>query len=102
VLLRDAGVFILVVFATVYCTWVVPNVIMKLLFVYNLIALESCSETLVPHWDGLDTMPASVAKRTTPMLLVGKSVRTPRLQSFRALVLVPLGEILGFSTEPLI
>ena len=45
---------------------------------------------------------ASVAKIIVPVLLTGKSVRTPGLQSFRALVMSPKGEILGFLAEPLI
>ena len=48
------------------------------------------------------TMMASMAKIAVPMLLMGKSVRTPGLQSFRALVMSPKGEILGFLAEPLI
>jgi hypothetical protein len=35
------------------------------------------------------TMMASLAKITVPMLLAGKSVRTPGLRSFRALVMSP-------------
>jgi hypothetical protein len=48
------------------------------------------------------TMMASVAKITTPMLLMGKSVRTQSLRSFRALIMSPRGEILGFPAEPLV
>jgi len=45
---------------------------------------------------------ALMAKIAVPMLLMGKSVRTPGLQSFRAPVMTPRGEILGFLAEPLI
>ena len=48
------------------------------------------------------TIIASVAKIVVPVLLVGESVRTLGLQSFRALVMSPRGEILGFPTDPLI
>jgi hypothetical protein len=45
----------------------------------------------------------SVAKIIMPMLLVGKSMRTLGLRSFRALVMSPhRGEILGFLIEPLV
>ena len=45
---------------------------------------------------------ALLPKIAAPVLLVGKSVRTPGLRSFRALVTSPTGEILGFPTKPLI
>jgi hypothetical protein len=45
---------------------------------------------------------AAVAKIAVPVLLVGKSVRTPSLRSFCALVMSPKGEMLGFMTEPLV
>jgi hypothetical protein len=45
---------------------------------------------------------ASLAKIAVPMLLAGKSVRTPGLWSFRALIMSRRGEMLGFSTEPLV
>ena len=44
----------------------------------------------------------SVAEITVLVLLVGKSVRTPGLQLFHALVMSPLGDVLGFLTEPLV
>jgi hypothetical protein len=47
-------------------------------------------------------MMALLAKITAPMLLASKSVRTPGLRSFRAPVMSPKGEILGFLTEPLV
>ena len=43
-----------------------------------------------------------LAKIAAPMLLAGKSVRTPGLWSFRAPVMSPRGEILGFLTKPLV
>jgi hypothetical protein len=43
-----------------------------------------------------------IAKIVMPVLLAGKSVRTLGLGSFRAPVMSPRGEILGFPTEPLI
>ena len=46
-------------------------------------------------------MMVSLANIAVPVLLAGKSVRTLGLRSFRALVMSPSGEILGFSTEPL-
>ena len=48
------------------------------------------------------TTMASLAKIVVPVLLAGKSVRTPGIGSFRALVMSPRGEILSFPTEPLI
>jgi hypothetical protein len=45
---------------------------------------------------------ASVAKIATPVLLTGKFMRTPGLRSFRAPVISPKGEILGFMVEPLV
>jgi hypothetical protein len=45
---------------------------------------------------------ASLAKIAAPMLLAGKSMRTPSLWLFRAPVMSPRGEILGFLTEPLV
>ena len=47
-------------------------------------------------------MMVSLGKIIVPMLLVDKSMRTLGLQSFRALVVSPRGEILGFPTEPLV
>ena len=47
-------------------------------------------------------MIASLAKIIMPVLLAGKSVRTPSLRSFRALVMSPRGEILDFPTELLV
>jgi hypothetical protein len=47
-------------------------------------------------------MMASVDKIAAPVLLVGESVRTLGLWSFRAPVMSPIGEILGFPAEPLI
>jgi hypothetical protein len=43
---------------------------------------------------------ASVVKIAAPVLLVGKSMRTLGLWSFRALVKSSRGEILSFSIEP--
>jgi hypothetical protein len=51
-------------------------------------------------WD--ITMMASMAKITAPVLLMGKSMRTPGLRSFHAPVMSPRGEILGFLTELLV
>ena len=45
---------------------------------------------------------ASMAKIAVPVLLVGESMRTLGLQSFLALVMSPIGEILGFLAEPLV
>ena len=45
---------------------------------------------------------ASVAKIAMPMLLAGKSMRTLGLRPFRALVMSPIVEILGFPIEPLV
>jgi hypothetical protein len=47
-------------------------------------------------------MMASLAKIVVPMLLAGKSMRTLGLRSFRAPVMSPRWEILGFLTEPLL
>jgi hypothetical protein len=47
-------------------------------------------------------MMASLAKIVLPMLLARKPVRTLGLRSFRAPIMSPEGEILGFSTEPLV
>jgi len=60
------------------------------------------STLLFPSWGWVATTIASMAKIAAPMLLAGKSVRTPSLCSFRALVMSPRGEIHGFPTEPLI
>jgi hypothetical protein len=43
-----------------------------------------------------------MAKITAPVLLTGKSVRTPGLWSFYAPVMSSRGEILGFLIEQLI
>jgi hypothetical protein len=48
------------------------------------------------------TTMASVAKIVVLVLLMGKSVRTLGLRSFRAPVISPRGEILGFLVEPLV
>jgi hypothetical protein len=48
------------------------------------------------------TTMASVAKIAVPVLLTGKSMRTLGLRSFRAPVMSPKGEILGFPVEPLV
>jgi hypothetical protein len=45
---------------------------------------------------------ASLAKIVAPILLAGKSERTPDLRSFHAPVISPRAEILGFLTEPII
>jgi hypothetical protein len=45
---------------------------------------------------------ALVARIVTLVLLTGKSVRTPGLRLFRALVISSRGEILGLPVEPLI
>ena len=47
-------------------------------------------------------MMALVAKIVVPVLLAGKSVRTPGIGSFRALVMSPRGEVLSFPIEPLV
>jgi hypothetical protein len=47
-------------------------------------------------------MMASLAKIAVPMLLTGKSLRTLGLRLFRAPIMSPGGEILGFPTEPLV
>ena len=45
---------------------------------------------------------ASVAKIAVSVLLAGESVRTLGLRSFRAPVMSPRGEILGFPVEALV
>ena len=57
---------------------------------------------IVPSVGWATTTIASVAKIVAPVLLAGKSVRTPSLRSFRTLVMSPRGKILEFSTEPLV
>ena len=74
---------------------------MKLLSFVIPFALESCPEAwslirMGCYDDG------SMAKIVAPVLLAGKSVRTPGLLSFRAPVMSPRGVILGFLTEPLV
>jgi hypothetical protein len=48
------------------------------------------------------TRMASVAKIIALVLVMGKSVRTSGLWSFRAPIMSSKGEILGFLAEPLI
>ena len=57
---------------------------------------------IVPSWDWAAKTMASVSKIAAPMLLAGKSVKTPSLRSFHALVMSPKGEILGIPTLPLV
>ena len=45
---------------------------------------------------------ASMAKIAAPVLLAGEFMRILGLRSFRAPVMSPRGEILGFPIEPLI
>ena len=47
-------------------------------------------------------MMASLVKIVMLVLQAGKSMRTLGLWSFRALVMSPRGEILGFLDEPLV
>ena len=68
----------------------------------NPILLLSHSQRLDPSLGWAFMTMASLPKIVTPVLLVGKSVRTPGLRSFYALVMSPKGEILGFPTEPLV
>ena len=76
------------------------NEMKLLLFVIPL--LLSRTQRLSPSLGWVVTMMASLAKIATPMLLVGKFVRTLSLRSFRALVMSTRGEILGFPIEPLL
>ena len=59
-------------------------------------------EDLGPSLGWAVMMIALVAKIAAPMLLAGESVRTLGLRSFRAPVLSPRGEMLGFPIEPLV
>ena len=76
------------------------NEMKLLLFVTSL--LMSHAQRLSPSLGWAITIMASVAKIDVPVLLAGKSMRTPGLRSFRALVMSPRGEILGFPIEPLV
>ena len=76
------------------------NEMKLLLFVITL--LLSHAHRLSPSLGWTVMMMASVAKITMPVLLMGKSVRTPGLQLFHALVMSPRGEIFGFPIEPLV
>ena len=76
------------------------NEIKLLLFVITLFL--SGAQRLSPSLGWVVTMMALVSKIAAPLLLAGKSVRTPGLQSFNAPVMSPRREILGFLAEPLI
>lgn len=77
-------------------------IINEITLICSSIALESCLETFVPLLGWLDTTLAPMAKCAVPVLLTGQYVRIPSLQSFRALVVSPGREILGFQIKPLI
>ena len=76
------------------------NEMKLLLFVIPL--LLSRAQRLSPSVGWVVTMMASLAKIVVPVLLAGKSMRTPGAWSFRALVMSSRGEIPGFLIEPLI
>ena len=64
--------------------------------------LLSDAQRLDPLLGWAVTMMVLLAKIAAPILLAGKSVRTPGLQLFHALVMSPRGEIFGFPIEPLV
>jgi hypothetical protein len=68
----------------------------------NPILLSSHARRLDPSLGWAVTMMASLAKIATPVLLVGKSMRTLGLRLFCAPVMSPRGEILGFLIKPLV